>query len=49
MKISIKSQTGLKKIQKKARPIRPEKSQMLFVVLLFVCHEETSKLQEYHQ
>jgi len=51
MKISIKSQTVLKRGQKKAKPIisRPEKGQILFVALLFLCHIETSKLQKCHQ
>ena len=51
MKISIKSQTVLKRGQKKAKPIisRPEKGQILFVALLFLCHIGTFKLQEYHE
>jgi len=51
MKISIKSQTVLKRGQKKVKPIisRPEKGQFLFVALLFLCHIGTSKLQEYHE
>jgi len=50
MKISIKSQKVQKKEQKKAKPIalRPENSQTFFMALLFLCHKETSKLQEYH-
>jgi len=39
-----------KKGQKKVKPIvqKPEKCQTLLEVLLFVCHKETSKLQQYH-
>jgi len=50
LKISIKSQTVLKRGQKKAKAIisRPEKDQILFVALLFLCHIGTPKLQEYH-
>ena len=50
MKILIKSQTVLKRGQKKAKPInsRSEKGQSLFMALLFLCHIGTSTLQEYH-
>jgi len=45
MKILIKKQTVLKIGQKKAKLIVQKPK---FVVLLFICHKETSKLQEYH-
>jgi len=51
MNISMKSQTVLKKARK--RPNRlfkgQKKSQNLFAVLLFLCHKETFKLQEYEK
>jgi len=42
-KISEKSQTVLKRGQKKAKPniLSQEKSQTLFVALLFLCHNKT--------
>jgi len=42
MKISMKSQTMLKRGQKKAKHtvLRPEKSQALFAVLPFLCHNK---------
>jgi len=48
MKIAMERQTVLKRGRKKAQPIisRREKGQTLFVMLLLLCHIETSKLQE---
>jgi len=42
----IEKPNSAKKKPEKAKLIvqRPEKSQTLFVVLLFLCHKETSKL-----
>ena len=48
MKISIKKQTVLKRPENSQADCLKASKKSNFVVLLFFCHKETSRLQEYH-